>query len=301
MADVTQAATTRRFWLRRKWIVGHVLVVVLVATFVSFGFWQLDRLDQRQARNADILARAEVPVAPVTDVVPAGAGLDDVEGLRYRRVSVTGTYDTEGEVFIRPRSLNGGPGWHVVTPLVLDDGRAVLVTRGFAPLGVDLDVVQAAVAPPTGRVTVTGLVFPTQERQGLGPTDPDTGSLDELARVDIDRIDQQYAGELLPVFVQLETQGPAPTGALPMVLPVPETDEGPHLAYAVQWFLFAGVGIVGWPVLLVRTAKEERRGGDRPPPGPRPQGGVGGGDGGGGGRTRRPTPDRPRDPVGADR
>lgn len=272
MVDVT--GPVRRatpFWLRPKWVVGHVLVVVLVVVFVGLGFWQLDRLSQRRDDNAAIDERSRIPVMKVTDVIPPDAGLDDVDDLRYRQVSLTGTWDPDGQVLVRPRSLDGVSGWHVVTPLVLADGRAVLVTRGFAPLSTDLDVVREAVAPPTGEVTVTGLAFPTQERRGIGPTDPDDGVLEELARVDIGRIDEQYGRDLLPVYVQLATPAPTDATALPRLLPTPTTDEGPHLSYAVQWFLFAGVGLVGWPLLLRHTADEGRRG----------DGGEGGGRGGG--------------------
>lgn len=298
MADVSR--TERRgkpFWLRPKWVVGHVLVVALVATFTSLGFWQLDRLEVRKQRNADITARAEMPAAPVTDVVPPGATLDGVGDLQYRRVTVTGTYDADAGLLVRPRSLDGVSGWHVVTPLVLADGRAVLVTRGFAPLASDLDVVRDAVLPPAGEVTLTGLAFPTQERQGIGPADPEDGVLEELARVDIGRVQQQYERDLLPVYVQLENQVPPQEEDLPRVLPAPVTDEGPHLSYAVQWFLFAGVGLVGWPVLLRRTSRDEHRADGRPPvpgPGPDPDDG-----GGGGGGSRGPTPPAPRPPVPA--
>lgn len=284
-------------------MVGHVLVVALVGTFVSLGLWQLRRLDERQARNAEIIDRSRIPAAPVEEVVAPGTQLGDVEDLEYRQVTATGSYDADGEILVRPRSLDGVSGWHVVTPLVLDDGRAVLVTRGFAPLAEDPAVAQAAAAPPEGEVTVTGLAFPSQERGSIGPTDPEEGTLLELARVDIGRIDQQYDRELLPVYVQLLSQDPPlEARGFPQVLPLPATDDGPHLSYAVQWFLFAGVGLVGWPVLLRRTAGEERRsGGAAPPPAGGDDDGGDDGGGGGGGSGGRPTPDRPREPVGAGR
>lgn len=292
MADVSRGVP---FWLRPRWVVGHVLVVALVTTFVALGLWQLRRLDERRDRNAEIDARAEVPVAPVEEVVPRGAGVGDVDALRYRRVTVTGTYDPAGEVLIRPRSLDGATGWHVVTPLVVPDGRAVLVNRGFAPRAADPGAVRDAAAPPSGTVTVTGLVSPTQVREGIGPTDPAEGTLAELARLDIARVQQQYGRELLPVAVQLETQDPPQQErALPLVLPRPATDEGPHLSYAVQWFLFAGVGVVGWPVLLHHTGREQRR----PQRARSPSAGPPRGGGAPTAASPPGGPDRPRSPVG---
>jgi cytochrome oxidase assembly protein ShyY1 len=109
-------------------------------------------------------------------------------------------------------------------------------------------------------VEVTGLLFATQERQGIGPRDPADGVLTELSRLDLARLQQQYQPDLYPLWLQLQrSDPPVDEDALPVLLPEPEQDEGPHLSYAVQWFLFATVGAVGWPLLLRRTAKEDER------------------------------------------
>ncbi len=263
VATVTRAP--RPFWLRPKWVVGHVLVVVLVVAFVNFGFWQLRRLDERRAANATVEARSSLPVQPVDDLMPAGAGLDDVEGLEYRRATAEGTYDADASVLVRSRSLDGRPGFWVLTPLVLDDGSALVVNRGFAPFTTEPAEALAATRPPPGTVEVTGLLFTTQERQGIGPTDPPEGVLTEVARVDLARLQQQYPAELQPVFLQLEAQAP-PGGDLPIPLPEPEQSEGSHLSYAFQWFTFAAVGAVGWPLLLRHTARERTRGWSSPGP-----------------------------------
>jgi surfeit locus 1 family protein len=117
---------------------------------------------------------------------------------------------------------------------------------------------------------VTGLLFASQEREGIGPRDPTGGRLDELSRLDLDRLQQQYGTDLYPMWLQLADTEPPVEGELPVLLPEPEQDEGPHLSYAVQWFLFATVGAVGWPLLLRRTAAEDRtradRAGDPPAP-----------------------------------
>lgn len=262
MSDV--APGSRPFWLRPKWLVGHVLVIVLVAAFVNFGFWQLRRLDERRAANAVIEARSAVPVQPLAEVVAAAAAsFAEVDDLAYRRVVARGTYDAGASVLVRSRALDGRPGFHVLTPLVTDEGAALVVNRGFAPYSTETTEVLAATRPPAGEVEVAGLLLETQERQGIGPTDPAGGVLTEIARIDLARLQQQYEGDLYPVALQLQSQTPPP-GDLPVLLPPPEQSEGSHLSYAAQWFLFAAVGAVGWPVLLRHTAREDRRGAGPP-------------------------------------
>lgn len=254
----------RTFWLQPKWILGHVLVSVLVVSFVNFGFWQLRRLDERRALNATVKARSALAVQPIDEVVDASADFGDVGGLVYRRVSARGTYDADASVLVRSRSLDGRSGFHVLTPLLTGDGAALVVNRGFAPFSVDPAEVRAATRPPAGEVEVTGLVLATQEREGIGPTDPPEGVLTEIARVDLARLQAQYRPDLYPLYLQVTEQVPPPAGALPIVLPEPEQSEGSHLAYAVQWFIFAAIGAGGWPLLLRNTGRE--RAGQTAPP-----------------------------------
>jgi len=70
-----------RVLLRPRWVVGTVIAVSLIGLFVSLGLWQLRRLDERRDRNAAVEERESLPVAPVSEVVPADAGLDDVAEL----------------------------------------------------------------------------------------------------------------------------------------------------------------------------------------------------------------------------
>jgi surfeit locus 1 family protein len=277
------ATTPRRprpFWLRPKWVVGHVLIVSLVILAVNLGFWQLGRLDERRSFNAEVAARAEAEAVPIGELVDPAQGVEVGAEVRYRRATAEGTYDPEQQVLIRSRSLDERPGYWLVTPLLLDDGSALAVNRGFVPFTAEPSVAFAAAPPPTGRVEVTGLVLASEQRQGIGPADTTEGYLEALVRVDLERLEQQVEGaDLLPVYLQLEEQTPAPDGRLPVLLPPPEQSEGSHLAYAGQWFLFAAVGAIGWPVLLRKTAQEEARDRRRGTSGG--EGGDGGGDGGG--------------------
>jgi surfeit locus 1 family protein len=241
----------RPFWLRPKWIVGHLLCLVLVVTFVNLGFWQLRRLDEKRERNDLIHSREASPPASLDDALRNGAG-----EAAYRRVRVEGTWDADDTVLVRSRSLDGNPGYHVLTPL--DAGAdTVVVNRGFAPLGGGGDEAVLATVRPTGdrHVRVDGILRPSETRGSFGPKDPANRRLTVVNRIDIPRLQQQIDQPLAPVYLQLQSSQPPPGDVLRM-LPLPATDEGPHRSYAVQWFIFATVGAVGWPLLLRKQARD---------------------------------------------
>ena len=221
------------FWRRPIWLLGHVIALTAVVLFVRLGFWQLDRLDEKRARNDVIAARTDGPPVDVVDVDPGVA--------EYQHVTAAGTFDGAGEVVVRYQSLQGSVGRHVVTPLVLSDGRAVLVNRGWIPDHLDVP------PPPAGEVAVEGTLL---ESRTSGPRNPDDGVLTVLNRLDVARVQQQSDRELVPLW--LSQTAPSPDDDFPIRLPPPARDEGPHLSYAGQWFLFAGVVGVGYPLLLRR-------------------------------------------------
>lgn len=274
-----------RFALRPRWILSHLFVLALVVAMASAGFWQLDRLQEKKDRNARVEARTAEEVVAVETLTAPGA-YDEADGLEFRRVTATGTYRADQEVLVRSRSRDGAPGSWVLTPLALADGTEVAVNRGWISNSGQLEAVPERYAAPGGEVTVTGLVRRTETRGSFGPTDPSEGTLRNLARADVERLDEQVPEDLLPVYVQLEEQDPAGArGARPTPVPIPALDEGPHLSYAVQWAIFTTVALVGYPLILRRRAREIARGdGDEPgepdPDGPDP--------------LDRPTPGDPR-------
>jgi len=237
---------------RPVWLLGHVIVVAAVVVFVMMGFWQIRRLDDRQAFNEILVSRTAEAARPLDDV------LDEFEpsqaDLELRNVVAVGTYRPGEEVILLARSYNGISGHHILTPLDLGDGTAVLVDRGWVPIDLDQPGM-AEFAAPTGSVLVYGVLRKTEVRGSFGPTDAATGILTQTARVDLKRLDEQVGGDLLPVYIQLQKQDPATPGDYPALVTLPEPSEGPHRGYAVQWFLFAAVTLVGYPVLLWRTAE----------------------------------------------
>ena len=113
---------------RRRRAAIVAIAAIVAATCIALGFWQLQRLSDRRARNAAI--ERERSRDPVLITTAAGGEVEP-----YTPVRASGTFDTEREVLVYGRSLDGEPGHLVVTPLVLDDGTAILVIRGWVPFG----------------------------------------------------------------------------------------------------------------------------------------------------------------------
>ena len=237
-----------RFFLSPKWIGFHLLVLVAMVAMVNLGFWQLRRLDERQAFNATVETRYDAAPRRIDDVLTIDADPDDLE---WTPVTVTGTYRPDAMIRIVNRSQNGFAGDNIVVPLALDDGRLLLVNRGFLPLGIDPP------PAPEGEIEVVGRLRPSQERRTGQLTDAATGDLAEAQRVDIERLAPQLGGEVLAMYLDRYDSTPAePVDLQPVVKP--DLSEGPHLSYAVQWFVFTVAVGVGW-VLAVRKSLRTRR------------------------------------------
>jgi len=230
---------TVRTLLRPRWIAGHLLAVITVVAFVNFGFWQLRRHDEKVAlRDAVAAAQALFPI-PIEEA-PAGS---------YRQVFATGVFDGSLQTKVL-RSQAGMSGYHVVTPFVFGDGLAVLVNRWWISLDAELP------DPFEGELVISGTLWPAEE----GSSIPDT-LLPAVRRIDPEIqaafADYEFIGEYL-----LLTGVDHGARNDPINPETPEVPLGPHLGYAGQWFLFAAVVLVGYPVLLRRTVSAV---GSRPP------------------------------------
>ncbi len=254
-----------RFLLRPLWILSHIFVIGSVILMINLGFWQLERLDERKESNAFIVEAEKSPAIPIAELLPDGVDTTSgaVDEVSYRSVIVTGSYRVDQQVLIPNRTYNGGAGFWVITPIVQADGTAVVINRGWIPYSFTADGPWDEFAPPTGIVSVSGMIRPSQVREesGIvsGPKDPTEGTLRSMARVDIERLGQQIGEELWPLYLNLQQQEPEQTGQLPVPVPRPELSEGPHLGYAGQWFIFSTLTIIVYPLLLRRVARRRQR------------------------------------------
>lgn len=215
-----------------------------MATCVRLGFWQLDRLDQRRTYNAALRTATALPVLEL-DSQAAQAVAQDPARFINRRVRARGSFDPSGEVVLRGRSQGGRPGVHVVTPLRLaGSDAAVMVNRGWARAPDALTVNADSLREP-GVQSVEGLLLavPAQE---VGPQ-PAGGT---WLRLHLPTMKQRVGYPLLPLYIQ--QLAPSSMAASLQRVPPPELSEGSHLSYAVQWFSFAAIALIGFAVMVWR-------------------------------------------------
>ncbi|REF34977.1 SURF1 family protein [Thermasporomyces composti] len=235
-----------RFLLRPRWIALVLGVAVLVTVFVQLGDWQLDRRAQRQAHNALVTVNSERPPRPVEQVLAPGRAVQPAQ--EWTRVLVRGRYDADHQVLVRYRPLDGAPGFHVLTPLVPRNGPAVLVDRGWIPRPGGSEAATAP-APPSGEVTVVGRVRRSEEAPD-GQGRPQAG---QVRFIDTDQLAADLPYPVVDGYVELVEQRPAAQDT-PRPVPPPTLSEGPHLAYGLQWYLFAVIAVVGLGLLIYDEA-----------------------------------------------
>ena len=231
----------------RKWWLTTVVVIIGVFVLIQLGFWQLERLEQRRSFNVRVAERwQQEPFDVNHNTIP-----DDLSTLEYRRVQALGEFDYSNQIMLSNQTRNQAPGSVLVTPLVLDDGRAILVARGWVPTGDDNPEVWSKF-DESDDAPIIGLLQETQLLpSGNAPTPP-AAPQTAWYQLNIDAIQPQMPYELLPVFIlQLPEDGRTfndlPLREEPLVL-----DEGSHFSYAIQWFMFALILGVGY-IFFVRT------------------------------------------------
>ena len=243
------------FVWKPRWILSHLFVLSCIVAMIFLGLWQLSRYHGRVKINHMLETRMAVAPVPIEKLIRPHEADDVANHRAYRQVTVTGHYDNSNQILIQmEQDAQSDPGYWLVTPLILSDGSAVAINRGFVPLGLDENGPLLAYRPPSGSVTVTGMLYPTQNRTG-GPYDPATGHLHLLSRVDLHRWQRQVPYTLYPLYVNLSSSQPPQKGTYPEPVPKPTLDDGPHLNYAGQWAIFATLTVIVYPLLLRRVAR----------------------------------------------
>ena len=242
----------------RRWLLATVLVIAGAALCARLGIWQLDRLKQRRAFNAHVYAVRAMPPLPL----PTQADDENLVDMEYRPTHATGTYDFAHQIAIRNQYNNSQYGYHLVTPLRMAKGQAVLVDRGWIPADGNSTPANWQQYDISGQVSVQGIIRVAQTTAIFGgvadPTlTPGQRSMDLWIYVNIPRIAQQIPYPILPVYIQ---QNPDPSKTVPPIPYQEELDlsEGPHQGYAIQWFSFAAILLGGYPFYVRKQEKTQK-------------------------------------------
>lgn len=228
-----------RFLFSSKWLGYFVLAVIFATACVFLGRWQMDRRAETLAEINRVVSNYSATPVPFPQVKDQFTHLDPER--EWTQVEMRGTYDPDGQRVVRNRPLNGQPGYDVVVPFRLTTGEAVVIDRGWLPIGNNTpgrpDVVPS---PPAGEVTIVARLKPSEPRLDRGAVEG------QLASIDL----PGFAEELpYPVatgaYGQLASETPA-VQPMPAPFPKPATEEGTHLSYSLQWFAFGVLMFVGF-------------------------------------------------------
>lgn len=226
---------------RSNWVV--LLAALLgVAVTARLGFWQLDRAAQKNTLQAALDERRALPPLPVADLAVSEA---QAIAQHHRAIVLEGRWLAEHSIYLENRQMNGRPGFYVVTPLLLPDGTAVAVQRGWQPR--DMGERTRVIAPPTpaGTVVVAGRIAPPP-----GRLYEFEGAASGPIRQNLDVVG--YASEigrsLRPLSVVQEDGPLTLADGLLRQWPQPSAGVHKHYGYAFQWFALATLilGLYAW-------------------------------------------------------
>lgn len=244
----------------RKMLPLFLLSIIAVGVTIRLGIWQLDRLEQRREFNARVNSQIEQPELVLNNETV----YEDISGMEYRQVKVIGEYDHSQEVAIRNQHWENQWGVHLVTPLIIEGTDvAILVDRGWIPAE-DYESGAWDKYSEPGRVEVNGVIRASKYKADFGGrTDPTPipGNEKKVTWdfVNVEGISSQITFSLLNGYIQ---QAPEDAWVDLPYRSQPKLDltEGPHQGYAIQWFTFAVIAAVGFPLYVyLRNKKPENK------------------------------------------
>lgn len=239
-----------------RWAIYIALAVVFAIACAFLSNWQFSRNEERSAQLALVEANYDASPVPLDELIPAGGELDPQD--QWHPVRLVGSYVPGDELLVRNRPHGGTSAFEVLVPFRLEDGRVLLIDRGWVAPGKDQPEPDAVPAPPAGGVTVIARLKPGEQLPSSGRSAP-AGQVPTINLPLIADTVSADTGDALEVSAYgiMVSEDPAPASA-PQPLDSPSEDPGPHLSYAIQWILFAIMGFI-FIGYVIRTERKHRR------------------------------------------
>ncbi|WP_223169314.1 MULTISPECIES: SURF1 family protein [Microbacterium] len=239
-----------------RWAIYIALAVVFAIACAFLSNWQFSRNQERAEQLALVEANYDSVPVPLSELIPDGGAFDPSD--QWRQVELTGRYLAAEELLVRNRPHGGTAAFEVLVPFQLDDGRVLLVDRGWVPPGQSQPEPDEVPAPPTGETTVVVRLKPGEPLPTSGRSAPE-GQVPTIHLPLIADTVSDAAGQAmeLSAYGVMASEDPAPQ-TRPEPLESPSEDPGPHLSYAIQWILFAIMGFV-FITYVIRSERRHRR------------------------------------------
>jgi surfeit locus 1 family protein len=210
-----------------------IAAAIATAILIGLGVWQLQRLQWKLGLIAEVNGHMAAAPAPLDAVLKMNPG-----AAQYRRVALAGRFDNSREAYVFTTGAGGEPVYHVLTPFRTDDGRILLVDRGFVPADKRDPATRTA---PEGETHLVG-VWRVPDAPGTFTPAPDAKHRTWYAR-DLRGIAAADHIQLAaPVVIEADAApnpGGWPKGGQTVV-----SFRNEHLSYAVTWFGLAA-GLIG--------------------------------------------------------
>ena len=223
--------------------VPTLALTILLPLFLALGLWQLDRAAYKRELSAARQRQDQEPPLVIEQL------MDSAKLMEFRKVRATGRFERQHQLFIENRKYQGRNGYHVVTPLKLDNSEVrVLVNRGWVPQARDPSLLPA-VETPVKRLQVSGVVnIPAPPALAL---DDGSSRLQRPARWPYLTVERFAAGVDYPVQPFVILQSPQDEHGFVRAWPQQRPNDAMHIGYALQWFAFAAIALIIYLYLSV--------------------------------------------------
>ena len=257
---MTDSSARRRILFSRETLQGLVAVLLLSAICVLLGLWQFGRYENRRDEAAVVRANYESVPVSLDHALPDPQMPLSAQDV-WTPVTMQGSYCTEGDcvLYVRNRQLSGEVGYWQLVPFQADDGRTLLVVRGWVPQEADSSDPAWLAGVPEGELSVTVRLQPAEPVLDREPPPGQTHSVNPEQSAGLMGLEDQQL--VTQAYGELAAEDPA--AERPAALPYPDTSLGPHLSYAFQWWIFAlffpAALIYRTRLLLRELAEDEER------------------------------------------
>ena len=213
----------------RPKLIPTLATLAAIAVMIMFGQWQSGKATQKQSMQGVYDARTTQMAEQITQ------NELDAETLRYKKVAVRGSYETQFQILLDNRVEDKKAGYHVITPFRIDGSeRYILINRGWVSLGADRSVLPE-INTPEGMIDLTGVAMlpPSKLYELKQPESLESGWQIVWQNIDLERLRKAVPFSLQPLIIQLDQASP---GGFVRNWPRPDDRVATHLGYSFQWY-----------------------------------------------------------------